>query len=102
MENNRLRRVEWVDLKLPSVREFDRFVGWAIGRAAFSMWFFGLTAIRTACKIGLVVVDQTEKATHHILDVYTQMPHMGIVEAKYMDVTSTSVSDLEVVTDEEF
>jgi energy-coupling factor transporter ATP-binding protein EcfA2 len=99
MENNHLKRVEWVDLELPSLQKWDRFFGWAIGRATFSMWFFGLTTLRTAFKVGLSLVDQTEKASHHLLDVYAQMPHMGVMGAKYMDTTATLVIDIQPITD---
>jgi energy-coupling factor transporter ATP-binding protein EcfA2 len=99
MENNRLRRVEWVDLRLPSLREFDRFIGWAVGRILFSMWLFTLNTLRTSARILIAVVDQAEKATHHILDVYTQLPHGGIMGASYMETTATIVGELEIITD---
>jgi hypothetical protein len=99
MENNRLRRVEWVDLRLPSLREFDRFIGWAVGRVLFSMWLFTLNTLRISAKILIAVVDQAERATHHILDVYTQLPHGGIMGASYMDATATIVGELEIITD---
>jgi energy-coupling factor transporter ATP-binding protein EcfA2 len=99
MENNRLKRVEWVDLNLPSLRDFDRFIGWAVGRTLFSMWLFALNTLRTSGKILIAVVDQTERGTHKILDVYTQLPHGGIMGASYMDTTATIVEELEVITD---
>lgn len=100
MENNRLRRVEWVDMRLPSLRDFDRFLGWMVGRVLFSIWMFGLNSLRISAKIVISIVDQTEKATLKILDVYTQLPHMGIMGASYIDATSTPVNpDIEVITD---
>ena len=99
MENDRLRRVEWVNLELPSLRKMDRFLGWAIGRAAFSAWLFGLTTLRITFKVGLSLVDQTEKASHHLLDIYAQMPHMGVMGATYMDTTATLVTDIQPITD---
>lgn len=99
MQDNRLKRIEWVDLKMPSLREFDRFIGWAFGRVVFSLWMFGLSAIRTTAKIIIHCCDQTEKATHHILDVYTQMPHMGTMGATYIETTATTIREMEVITD---
>lgn len=100
MTDNRLKRVEWVDLKMPSLRDFDRFLGWMVGRICFSVWLFGLNVIRVTAKIAIALVDQTEKATYHLLDVYSQMPHMGIIGANYIDVGATvQVNDLEVITD---
>lgn len=99
MENNKLRRVEWVDLRLPTLGDFDKYLGWAVGRVCFSVWFFILTCLRTTCKVAIAVVDQAEKASHHLLGVYEQMPHMGVMGASYMDVSAIPVSDLEVITD---
>lgn len=99
MENNRLRRVEWVDLKLPTLRDFDKWFGWAVGRICFSVWFFTLTCLRTTCKVTIAVVDQAEKATYNLLDVYDQLPHMGITEAKYVDASVVEVEDIQPITD---
>ncbi len=99
MENNRLRRIEWVDLKLPSLKDFDRFFGWAVGRVCFSVWLFGLNTIRVTCKVTLAVIDQTEKGTYRLLEVYEQLPHMGITEAKYIDASVVEVGKVTPITD---
>lgn len=99
MENNRLRRIEWIDLRFPTVGESLRFVGWAVGRAGFSIWLFSLNTVRAICKITINLVDQTEKASRNLLDVYSQMPHMGIMGSEYMDTTATLISDIQPIAD---
>ncbi len=99
MENNRLRRIEWIDLRFPTVGESLRFVGWASGRAGFSAWLFGLNTVRATCKITINLVDQTEKASRHLLDVYSQMPHMGIMGSEYMNTTAMVISDIQPISD---
>lgn len=99
MENNRLRRVEWVDLRLPTLRDFDKWFGWAVGRVCFSVWFFTLTCLRTTCKVVVEVVNQAEKASYNLLDVYDQLPHMGITEAKYVDATAVEIQEIQPITD---
>lgn len=101
MENNRLRRVEWVDLQLPTLRDFDKFLGWAIGRAMFSGWLFSISTVRITAKIIVSVCDQTERASHQLLSVYEQMPHMGTMGANVIETTAviTSLEPDSVITD---
>lgn len=101
MADNRLRRVEWVDLNLPSLRDFDRYIGWMVGRILFSGWLFTLTTIRATAKIVVIVVDQTERATHKLLEVYAQMPHGGTLGATVIDTSAVALAPTvsEVVTD---
>jgi energy-coupling factor transporter ATP-binding protein EcfA2 len=91
MENNRLKRVEWVDLNLPSLRDFDRFIGWMIGRVCFSGWLFTINTIRVAAKIIVSICDQTERASRQILAVYEQLPHRGMLGANVLDTTATAL-----------
>jgi hypothetical protein len=101
MSDNRLRRVEWVDLNLPTCRDFDRYLGWMVGRIAFSGWFFALTTIRAGAKILVAVVDQAERATHKLLEVYVQMPHQGTLGATVIDTAAVALppSVTEIITD---
>jgi energy-coupling factor transporter ATP-binding protein EcfA2 len=101
MENNRLRRVEWVDLNLPSLRDFDRFLGWMVGRVLFSGWLFSLNTIRVAAKIIISVCDQTERASRQILAVYEQLPHAGMLGANVIDATAVvlPLSPENIITD---
>lgn len=100
MENNRLRRVEWVPLELPSLKKFDRFIGWMVGRVIFSLILFSLNSSRVLFRVVIALIDQTEKATLKILDVYSEMPHMGTMGATYMDAIALPINpNLEVITD---
>jgi hypothetical protein len=100
MENNRLRRVEWVPLELPSLKKFDRFIGWMVGRVIFSFVLFTLNSSRVIFKVAIALIDQTERATLKLLDVYSEMPHMGVMGATYMDAIALPVNlDMEVITD---
>ncbi|NJR19339.1 MAG: hypothetical protein HC785_29120 [Calothrix sp. CSU_2_0] len=100
MENNRLRRVEWIPLELPSLKKFDRFIGWMVGRVLFSFVLFTLNSSRVLFKVAIALIDQTEKATLKILEVYSEMPHMGVMGATYMDAIATPIDpNLEVITD---
>lgn len=101
MENNRLRRVEWVDLQLPTLRDFDKFLGWAIGRAMFSGWLFSISTVRIAGRVIVSICDQTERASRHLLSVYEQMPHMGTMGANVIETTAviTSLEPDSVITD---
>jgi energy-coupling factor transporter ATP-binding protein EcfA2 len=91
MENNRLKRVEWVDLNLPSLKDFDRFLGWMVGRVCFSGWLFTISTIRVAAKIIVSVCDQTERASRQILAVYEQLPHKGMLGANVLDTTAIAL-----------
>lgn len=91
MENNRLKRVEWVDLNLPSLKDFDRFLGWMVGRVCFSGWLFTINTIRVAAKIIVSVCDQTERASRQILAVYEQLPHKGMLGANVLDTTAIAL-----------
>ncbi len=101
MENNRLRRVEWVDLNLPSLRDFDRFLGWMVGRILFSCWLFSINTIRVAAKIIVSVCDQTERASRQILAIYEQLPHAGMLGANVIDATAVvlPLSPENIITD---
>lgn len=101
MENNRLKRVEWVDLSLPSLQDFDRYLGWMIGRVAFSGWLFAINTVRLGAKIVVAVMDQTERATHKLLEVYAQMPHRGTLGATVIDATAVAATPNvpEIITD---
>lgn len=100
MENKQLRRVDWINLQLPSLQDFARFTGWATGRACFSGWLFCLSSIRVVAKFAIALVDQTEKATHNLLDIYNQLPHCGVIGGKYIDVNATPVTEeKEIITD---
>ncbi len=99
--DSRIRRVEWVDLQLPTLRDFDKFLGWAIGRAMFSGWLFTISTVRVAAKIVVACCDQTERASCHLLAVYEQMPHMGVMGANVIETTAV-ISSLEpegIITD---
>jgi energy-coupling factor transporter ATP-binding protein EcfA2 len=91
MENNRLKRVEWVDLNLPSLKDFDRFLGWMVGRVCFSGWLFTINTIRVAAKIIVSVCDQTERASRQILAVYEQLPHRGMLGSNVLDTTAIAL-----------
>ncbi len=72
------KRLQWVELRLPSAREFLRFIGWGVGRILFSVWLFTLTAARVLLRTLLAIVDQMEKGTDKVLGIYDQLPHSGI------------------------
>ncbi len=72
------KRMQWVELRLPSSREFLRFIGWGIGRIIFSIWMFVLSSVRVLLKTALSIIDQMEKGTDKILGIYDQLPHSGI------------------------
>jgi hypothetical protein len=59
MENRRLNRVDFIDLTLPTLRDFDKYFGWMIGRILFSTWLFTLWSIKTTAKIILAIADKT-------------------------------------------
>ncbi|RUT00401.1 hypothetical protein DSM106972_075290 [Dulcicalothrix desertica PCC 7102] len=92
MENKNLDKVNWIGLTLPSLHEFDKFLGWMVGRILFSTWFFTLWSIKSTAKLIVNITEQTERATHNILRVYEQLPHMGTIAAQIIDTTATTLT----------
>ncbi|BAZ11800.1 hypothetical protein NIES4071_36260 [Calothrix sp. NIES-4071] len=89
MENKNLNRVNFIDLTLPKLQDFDKFLGWMVGRILFSTWFFTLWSIKTTAKLIVTITEQAERATHNLLRVYEQLPHMGMVASQVVDTTAT-------------
>ncbi|MBA3789570.1 ATP-binding protein [Patescibacteria group bacterium] len=86
MENN------WIGLQLPEWKHIGRYLIWGSGRVTFSLWLFGLNSIKSTLKVGIVLTEMTERSTHHLLSVYGQLPHMGILREHAIDVTATSIN----------
>jgi energy-coupling factor transporter ATP-binding protein EcfA2 len=91
---------DWIRLHLPGWQHLGRYLLWGIGRVGFSAWLFSLHGIKQACKLGVYVVDMTERGSLKLLDVYDQLPHMGQL-ASAIEVKALPVTDEigEVVTD---
>ncbi|MEC4815204.1 MAG: ATP-binding protein [Scytonema sp. PMC 1069.18] len=68
---------DWVRLHLPGWQHIGRYALWGAGRVTFSLWLFSLHGVKTACKIGIHVVDSCLQGTNVLLRVYDQLPHMG-------------------------
>ncbi|BAZ14691.1 hypothetical protein NIES4071_65350 [Calothrix sp. NIES-4071] len=89
MENKNLNRVNFVEMPLPSLQQFDRFLGWMVGRVLFSSWMFTLWSIKSTARLIVNITEQCERATHQLLKVYEQLPHMGTIAPQTIDTTAT-------------
>lgn len=68
----------WVNMPMPSKNTLLRFVGWGIGRMAFSAWLGAISIIKNAAKAVIWCTDGIEKATHQLLKIYDHLPAMGM------------------------
>lgn len=83
--------IDWIELKLPNHRAIFHYLLWGIGRVSFSLWLFGLHTLKATLKVGVVLCDMSERATHHLLTVYSQLPYMGTVGQNIIDTTAVTL-----------
>jgi energy-coupling factor transporter ATP-binding protein EcfA2 len=100
-ELTRLKRIDWVDIRLPGWYSIGRYLLWGVGRISFSAWFFGIYTVKTSAKIIINACEMTESSTKRLLSIYDQLPHMGtpsqsVINAVVLPVT-TQITD--VITD---
>lgn len=93
--------LDWVEIRLPNFQQMGKFLLWASGRVTFSLWLFGLHSLKMACKIGANVLEMTERASHQLLAVYTQLPYSGTLpESVTIETRALSVTEPEnIITD---
>ncbi|MBA3789551.1 ATP-binding protein [Patescibacteria group bacterium] len=91
----------WVRLHLPGWQHIGRYILWGSGRVTFSLWLFGIHGLKTALKTGTAVLEMTERSTHHLLNVYSQLPHMGTPSQNIIDVSAVPLllEPSEIITD---
>lgn len=82
---------EWIRLHLPGWRHLGRYVLWGAGRVAFSFWLFGLSSVKETMKVGVKVVEMTERATLGLMQVYNQLPYMGTQMVGVIDTAGVEV-----------
>lgn len=82
---------DWIRLHLPNWGHIGRYLLWGVGRVGFSLWFFSLTSFKVSCKTLIAVLEMTERGTHHLLAVYSQLPYMGTLTSKVIDIAALPV-----------
>lgn len=101
MEQRQLRRIDWVEVRLPGWENLGRYLLWGAGRVTFSAWFFTLYTVKTSAKIVINLCEMTECSTKQLLNVYAQLPHMGLPSQAVVDTialpATTGITD--VITD---
>lgn len=100
-ELTRLKRIDWVDVRLPGWQNFGRYLLWSAGRVTFSAWFFSLYTVKITAKIVINLCEMTESSTKQLLNVYAQLPHMGVpTQSVIAAIASPVVSEInEIITD---
>ncbi len=100
-ELTRLRRIDWVEVRLPGWQNLGRYLLWGAGRVAFSGWFFTLYTLKVSAKIVINLVEMTECSTKQLLSVYSQLPHMGLPSQAVVDAIALPItSDIkDVISD---
>lgn len=95
-----LKRVDWVELRLPDYKDMGKYLLWVSGRVVLSVWLFGLHGLSAACKLTIYLADLTKQATLHLLKVYDQLPYMGVAAERILNVAAVDVtSPPEIITD---
>jgi energy-coupling factor transporter ATP-binding protein EcfA2 len=100
----RMERHTWVTMPLPGYKSLLRFVGWGVGRVAFSSWLFSLSLIRNVAKAVIWVTNNLEQGTKKILKIYDALPMMGTplqsltVDTESKPILSTITDTLDITT----
>jgi energy-coupling factor transporter ATP-binding protein EcfA2 len=94
----RMEKNTWVTMPLPGYKSLLRFVGWGIGRVAFSSWLFSLSLIRNTARAVIWITNNLEQGTKTLLKIYDALPMMGTpLQALSVDIESKPI--LQSITD---
>lgn len=92
--------IDFVEIRLPAPKDLGKFALWAVGRAGFSLWLFGLQLLKSSCKLLIWMADMTETASKHVLAPYNQLPYKGTLAAAIeVPVLSASLEVDNIITD---
>ena len=100
-ELTRLKRIDWVEIRLPGWQNLGRYLLWSAGRVSFSAWFFGLYTIKVSAKILINLCEMVEGSTKQLLTIYCQLPHMGLPSQSVVSAIALPISNeiQDVITD---
>lgn len=91
----------WVQLRLPALQQFGRFLLWGSGRLCFSGTLFVLDASSATLTMTQTGIKWVRGSLINLLRIYDQIPYMGthaqnIIEASAIEI---STEPEEIITD---
>jgi len=81
----------WVEIKLPGLKQIAKFGFWSLGRLTFSGSIFVLDASFYTLQTGMTVIKWTKQAILNLVKIYDQLPYAGTHGSALIEATVTPV-----------
>jgi energy-coupling factor transporter ATP-binding protein EcfA2 len=89
----RMERQAWVEMPLPDLKSFDRFIGWAFGRLLLGSGLFAVCTTEIVLNAGLYCCKWLKGGITKILQTYDSLPYMGVpLQSVVVDTTPKGIA----------
>lgn len=89
----RMERQAWVEMPLPDLKSFDRFIGWAIGRLLLGSGLFTVCTTKLVLNAGIYCCNWLEGGIKKVMQTYDALPFMGVpLQSVVVDTTSKAIA----------
>lgn len=92
--------VDWIEMKLPNLKQLGRFLAWALGRILFSCLLFVVDCSTHVLQWLITLLKWIRQATLNLIRVYDQLPYMGVAAQAIIDTkVIAEFSPNDIITD---